>query len=86
MRRRAEPERIRARELSTSDFLESHAHVFVGLLIHNFWANSQVPPLCGIGNQITHTRDPDFVDHVDDKFEFVQAFEIGELRGVTGPN
>ena len=71
-------------ELSTSDFLEGCSHVFGDVLIHNSWPNCHLPPLCGIGNQVAHSCNPDLVDHVDDKFEFMQTFKVGQLWGITG--
>ncbi len=40
--------------------------------------------LRGVGDGVVHVGDAAFIDQVDDQLHFVQAFEIGHFRGITG--
>src|SRR5439155_786648 len=75
-----------ARKFSGADLSQYRRHLFADVLIHNFWSNGEIAPLCGIGNQVAHTCDSCFVDHIDNEFQFVQAFEVGQFRRVTSAN
>ena len=44
------------------------------------------PHFGGIGDQFAHTRNSRFVDEIDDELEFVEAFEVGKLRRISGTN
>ena len=57
-----------ARKFSGADLSQCHRHLFVDVLIHNFWSNGEIAPLCGVGNQVAHPCDSCFVDHIDNEF------------------
>src|SRR5206468_8664469 len=73
-------------EFSISDFLQRNLHILGDVLINNFWSNREITPLSGIGNQVAHTCDSCFVDHVDNEFQFVQAFKVGQFLRITSAN
>jgi hypothetical protein len=75
-----------ARKFSGTDLSQCHRHLFADLVIYNFWSNREIAPLGGVGNQVAHPCDSCFVDHIDNKFQFVQALEVGQLWGITGTN
>src|SRR5439155_8405609 len=52
----------------------------------DFWADCQLAPFRGIGNQSAHPRNALFVDKIDNKLEFVQTFEISKLGRITRVN
>jgi len=44
----------------------------------------QPPELGGVADRIVHPRQPPLVNEIDDQLEFMQTFEIGDLRLIAG--
>src|SRR2546430_16826065 len=43
-------------------------------------------PHLAVSESVSHARESCLMDKVDDKLEFVQTFEVRELRWITGGN
>ena len=71
------------RELAALDVLERRRHALCDRAIDDLRANGEITPLRRGRNARTHSGDASFMNEIDDEFQFVQTFEVGQLGRVA---
>ncbi len=72
------------RELATLNVGQRLLHRRARGIAHNLLAAGQIAIFRRIRDRVAHAAQAAFVDQIDDQLHFVQAFEIGDLRSVSG--
>lgn len=62
---------------------EQLTHSVLGLSRHDPRPADVLAEFGVVGDAVVHVADAAFIDQVDDQLEFVQAFEVGELRRIA---
>ncbi len=73
-----------AGELAALDVRQNALHLGLRLGRDDPRAGDVLAIFGRVGDGVVHVRDAAFIDQVDDQLHFVQAFEIGHFRRVTG--
>src|SRR6201991_645403 len=73
-----------AGEFSGLDVGQHALHLGLGRIGDDARAGDVFAILGGVGDRVVHVGDAAFIDQVDDQLYFVQAFEIGHFRSITG--
>src|SRR5216683_2890506 len=72
------------RKAAVADFRENLAHFLASLFRDDAWPSGVVALLGRVADGIAHVTEAATVDQIHDELEFVEAFEIGDLRLVAG--
>src|SRR4051812_16304475 len=72
-----------ARKFAALDITERGSHALMNLAINDLRPHREVSPLCGFGNPLAHSAEPALLHKIDDELQFMQTFEIGQLRWVS---
>ena len=67
------------RKTAIANFREQFFHLFAGLLRDDARARRVVTVFGGVADGIAHIAEAAAIDEVDDKFQFVKAFEVGDF-------
>ena len=68
------------REAAVANLRQEFFHFIASLLGHDARACGVVTVLRGIADGVAHVAEAAAIDEIYDKFEFVEAFEIGDFR------